>query len=169
MKQILLQMVEGNYTLIKDYSVDSSLNASPNELQKIKGLNPIIKFKTGQKIYGTFVPNIGVATNSYPNVAGSPNVSIPLSYFSSSMEEYDKNLLENTNTNSKKKNEYEKSLIDFQKNAPLEDKFYQLFGLKYDPNSGNMLGFLGSSTFKGRSRLILALIIGYFAYKKFKK
>ena len=164
-----LQMVEGYYTLTNDFSIDSTLNASTNELAKIKGLNPIVTFKKGQKVYGTFVPNSGVATSSYPNVAGSPNINIPLNNFSSIMEEYSKNLLSNKNTTDNRLKDYEQKQIDFQKNAPLEDKFYQLFGLKYDTASGNMFGFLGSSTFKGRLYTTIILVAGYFAYKKFKK
>jgi hypothetical protein len=95
--QTSLQMVEGYYTLTNDFSIDSTLNASTNELAKIKGLNPIVKFQKGQKVYGTFIPNIGVATSSYPSVAGSPNVSIPLNNFSTILEEYNKNLLLNNN------------------------------------------------------------------------
>lgn len=167
--QTSLQMVEGYYTLTNDFSIDSSLNASTNELAKIKGLNPVVTFKKGQKVYGTFIPNIGVATSSYPSVAGSAGVSIPLNNFSTIMEEYNKNLLLNNNATNKRLKDYQQGLIDFQKNAPIEDKFYQLFGLKYNPNSGNMFGFLGSSTFKGRLYTTIVLVAGYFAYKKFKK
>jgi hypothetical protein len=167
--QTSLQMVDGYYTLTNDFSIDSSLNASLNELAKIKGLNPVVTFKKGQKVYGTFIPNIGVSTSSFPNIAGSAGVSIPLNNFSTIMEEYNKNLLLSNNATNKRLKDYQQGLIDFQKNAPIEDKFYQLFGLKYNPNSGNMFGFVGSSTFKGRFYLVIALVAGYFAYKKFKK
>ena len=146
-----LQMVEGYYTLTTDYPVDSTFT-----------------FKKGEKIYGTFVPNIGVLTKN-PIVGKKDGTRIPLSNFSNIMEEYNQNLINNQLATTKRKADYEQSLIDYQKNAPLEDKFYQLFGLKYDRASGNMFGFLGSSTFKGRFYLTLALVAGYFAYKKFKK
>ena len=146
-----LQMVEGYYTLTEDYPVDSTFT-----------------FKKGEKIYGTFVPNIGVLTKN-PIVGKKDGTRIPLSNFSNIMVEYNQNLIKNQLATTKRKADYEQSKIDFQKNAPLEDKFYQLFGLKYDPASGNMFGFLGTSTFKGRFYLTLALVAGYFAYKKFKK
>jgi hypothetical protein len=145
-----LQMVEGYYTLTQDYPVDSTFT-----------------FKKGEKIYGTFLPNLGVLTPN-PMVGKKDGIRIPLSNFSNIMEEYNKNLINNQLATTKRKADYEQSKIDFQKNAPLEDRFYQLFGLEYRPN-GDMFGFLGTSTFKGRFYLTLALVAGYFAYKKFKK
>jgi len=46
-----------------------------------------------------------------------------------------------------------------------EDKFYEMFGIKY--HNTNMFGV--ASRMKGRFYLAVVLVAGYFAYKKFKK
>jgi hypothetical protein len=47
----------------------------------------------------------------------------------------------------------------------LEDKFYELIGIKYKPK--NDFGL--NSTTSGRLLVAVVLVAGYFAYKKFKK
>jgi hypothetical protein len=46
-----------------------------------------------------------------------------------------------------------------------EDKFYEKLGIKY--HDSHMFGVYSRT--KGRFYLVIALVIGYFAYKKFKK
>lgn len=46
-----------------------------------------------------------------------------------------------------------------------EDKFYEKLGIKY--NNTHMFGV--ASRRKGRFLVVVLLVAGYFAYKKFKK
>lgn len=166
-------MINGFYTLTKDFSIDvlAMPNVSVEQKNRLNGQNTFVQLKKGQKINGTFIENIGLLYSPFPNIGSSPNINIPYEYFANYKQELNDNIALNKDADLKRKTDYEQSKIDFQKNAPLEDRFYQLFGLKYNPSSGNMFGFIGTSTFKGRFYLISFLGISsiVYYYKFYKK
>lgn len=132
-----------NYTFIKPYKTTIGTKDADALL---KGAAPFqeINFKIGDKINGS--PFGGVDTNRIVETrVGNVNLNIP--------PEYLKEEVVNQPTLVK----------PTQVSQDAEEKFYESLGLK------NRGGYSPTIKAKGRFLIVVLLVAGYFAYKKFKK
>ena len=140
-----------NYTFIKPYK--TTIGSKDVDALLI-GAVPFqeINFKIGDKIIGSVFG--GADTNRVVETrVGNANLNIPLEY------------LKEESVNQPIVNETVKLGVIKQ---DAEDKFYEKLGIQTQ-SGGFMSGKGLDSKIKGRALILVVLVAGYFAYKKFKK